>query len=136
MVLLDEVTEADDDGLSARLDIRQGLPFFTGEGIPTYVGIEYIAQAISAFNGYRAKQRGEDIRIGFLLGTRKLDFARSWFAEGERLDVRVVPVFDDEGMAVFDGSIAVGGEEIVTARVNVYQPDEPLQMIEEVKRDV
>lgn len=136
MVLLDSIAKVDEDELVASLTIRPGLPFFADGGIPSYVGIEYIAQAVSAFSGHQARLKGEAVRIGFLLGTRKLDLLHPVFAEGARLQVTVRPLFNDGQMAVFDGTVSADGKDIVMARVNVYQPDDPEKMIEEVKRDV
>ena len=38
-----------------------------------WVGLEYMAQAIGAYAGYTARLRGEPVRIGYLLGTRRYE---------------------------------------------------------------
>lgn len=136
MVLLDSLSHVDEEGLKACVTIRPDIPFYEARGVPSYVGIEYIAQAISAFSGYQSKQRGRPVQIGFLLGTRKLELERPWFTPGQLLDVEAKPVYNDGQMAVFDGTVTCAGDVIVRARVNVYQPDQPEKLIEEAKRDV
>ena len=73
MVLLDRLVAADDESLCAEVRIRADSLFFVDGGVGGWVGLEYMAQAIGAFAGYRARLRGEPVRIGFLLGTRRYE---------------------------------------------------------------
>jgi predicted hotdog family 3-hydroxylacyl-ACP dehydratase len=54
--------------------IRPDSAYFDRQlnGVPNYVGIEYMAQSIAALAGVEARLDHEGIRVGFLLGTRKL----------------------------------------------------------------
>ncbi|MCS3902355.1 putative hotdog family 3-hydroxylacyl-ACP dehydratase [Methylohalomonas lacus] len=126
MRLLDAVTAAAEDTLTATAGIRSDNPFYiAGQGVPSYVGIEYIAQAIAALSGWRAWQEGTPIRPGLLLGSRQLAPQRSWFVPDEIISITVTSVYSDGGMAVFDGHIhAPGGQLILDARTTVYQPDD------------
>jgi predicted hotdog family 3-hydroxylacyl-ACP dehydratase len=124
MVLLDAVRGWDKDRLEAEVTIRRdGLFFRPGLGVPAHVGIEYMAQACGAFAGLEARKTGDDVRIGFLLGTRRYRATVDWFAEGMRLTVRIVEIFRDGSMGVFDCAILGNGREQATAQINLYQPD-------------
>src|SRR5450830_981789 len=70
MLLLDRVLRVDAETLCAEVAIRPDSLFYGERGIGAWVGIEYMAQAIAAYAGYHAQQRGEPVKIGFLLGAR------------------------------------------------------------------
>lgn len=124
-VLLDAVVEWDEGHLAARVDIHAGSRFFEPAcGVPGYVGIEYMAQACGAYAGLEAKSKGEPVRIGFLLGTRRYTCSKPWFAAGDTLTVNVTEVLREGVMGVFDCHIAWEGAEVAAARLNVYQPED------------
>ena len=126
MVLLDTILAYDGNTLRAALEIRQGTRFFRpGFGVPVHVGIEWMAQACAAFAGLRAKQAGQPIKLGLLLGTRRYAATAAWFTEGERLTIMVAHMFEEDGMGVFDCRIEAAGAERATARLTVYQPNDP-----------
>jgi|TARA_R110000782_G_scaffold5893_1_gene20416 predicted hotdog family 3-hydroxylacyl-ACP dehydratase len=125
MLLIDRVCDTGPDHLQAEVTIQQTSMFFEkGRGVPTYVGIEYIAQAVAAYSGWRAKSADPAAlpHIGYLLGTRKMTMTRDWFEPGTRLNIYVENVFEDGEMGVFKGEIRDGNDVIVAAQINVYQP--------------
>lgn len=131
MVLLDKFLSASDDGLIAEVHITEGSPFYVpAKGVPAYVGVEYIAQAISAFNGLSDFLQDKEVKLGFLLGSRKVDLKCSYFPLGSILEVSVNVSFNDGEMAVFDGQITLENEVVVTGRINAFQPDDPTQFIQ------
>jgi predicted hotdog family 3-hydroxylacyl-ACP dehydratase len=130
MVLIDRITAADTDSFTAQVDIRPSSPFYvSGHGVPSYVGIEYIAQTVSAYSGWCGQQQaaGAAPRLGFLLGTRKMLLAEPWFALGAVLEVQISKTFDDGEMGVFDGEIRHDGRVMVSATISVYQPTDSAQ---------
>lgn len=125
-VLLDAVVAWDQGQLTAQVAIHTASRFFEpGHGVPGYVGIEYMAQACGAYAGLEAKSKGEPVRVGFLLGTRRYTCSRPWFAAGDSLTVRIDEVLREGVMGVFDCHIAVDGTDVAAARLNVYQPEDP-----------
>ena len=65
--------------------------------------MELMAQGIGAFAGIEALKAGEPVRLGFLLGTRKLDLFADSVPVGTELEVRAhVSIQDLGGMGVFD----------------------------------
>ncbi|RCK51684.1 hypothetical protein TH25_08330 [Thalassospira profundimaris] len=127
MLLIDRILAADDTSLKAAVQIDENSLFYTPEnGVPSYVGIEYIAQAVSAYSGWRAWQASttgnSEPRIGYLLGTRKMTLHETSFTAGDHLTIDVENIFEDGEMGVFDGTVCRDGQVIVSARINVYQP--------------
>ena len=64
MVLLERVTAVAQDTLAAEVIVRADGMFDNLGTVPSFVGVEYMAQAIAAWAGYHAKQRGEPVIPG------------------------------------------------------------------------
>jgi predicted hotdog family 3-hydroxylacyl-ACP dehydratase len=123
MLLIERLAEASDTHAVCEVAITENSTFYrAGRGVPAYVGLEYMAQTIAAYDGAQRRRSGEPPEIGFLLGTRRYEASRSHFAAGETLHVRVDMTFNDNGMAAFDGVITVAGETRARASINVYRP--------------
>lgn len=124
MSLLDEIVSYDGAALVAGLTIRKDSIFFDGEGVPAWVGIEYMGQAVAAFAGVGARVENKPIKIGFLVSSRRYKSDCSRFPLGAYLSVKAKPITDNEtGLRVFDCSIT--GENIdVTTNLNVFIPDD------------
>ena len=123
MVLLDRVISVDKDSLLAEVCIRSDSLFGNTEGVGAWVGIEYMAQAIGAWAGYTAQLRGESVKLGFVLGTRRYDCSRPIFVLGSLLRVHVLRVFQDEnGLGSFECSIDNEEGRVATAIITVFQP--------------
>jgi predicted hotdog family 3-hydroxylacyl-ACP dehydratase len=120
MSLLDTVLEANAEVLICELTVRSDGLFDSQGEVPALLGIEYMAQAVSAYSGLR---RGNlPIRIGFLLGTRQFDTNVASFPCGATLQVKVCPViYSGEGLAVFDCTVSGAGIE-QSARIKAYEP--------------
>lgn len=127
MVLLDEVLEWDQGRVTAALTIRPGIPFFTEDGesgVPSYVGLEYMAQTCGAYAGLEALTHGQPVRLGFLLGTRNYHAAVGRFRAGETLRITAQEMLRQEFMGVFDCRIICNDAEIASAQLNLYQPED------------
>jgi predicted hotdog family 3-hydroxylacyl-ACP dehydratase len=137
MVLLDRVLSADTDNLCAEVRIRADSVLAGGQGVGSWVGIEYMAQAISAHAGWLSHRRGGGAKVGFLLGSRKYDTSVPYFVPGSVLRVRVHRVLQAEnGLGAFDCRIddadaAEGAASLATATVTVYQPHNVNQFLED-----
>lgn len=126
MCLLDRVIDAGDEYLIAEVLIPADGLFGDGSGVGAWVGIEYMAQAVSAWSGWRARGHGGAPKIGFLLGSRRYVSNVPRFAAGRRLQIDVRRQFiADNGLGQFDCRICDGDEVIATAALNVFEPDDP-----------
>jgi predicted hotdog family 3-hydroxylacyl-ACP dehydratase len=124
MILLDEVVEAHPGRLLARVTLHAGSPFVDGDRVPALVAIEYMAQAIGAYAGLRARAAAEPVRIGYLLGTRELKLEVDAFRVGDALTVEVTHVWGDDQIGSFQCAVIRAGRTVATALVTVYQGDE------------
>jgi predicted hotdog family 3-hydroxylacyl-ACP dehydratase len=123
MVLLDRVIAVDEESLCAEVTIRPDSLFCGADGVGAWVGIEYMAQAVAAHAGYRARLRGEQVKIGFLLGSRRYECSRPVFAIGSVLRVHVRCVLlGENGLGSFECRIDDHGASVATATLTVFQP--------------
>lgn len=132
MSLLDEVLAYDDDSLTARVSLSSHSLFAEPEGVPAWIGVEYMAQAVAAYAGIIAKAKGEAITIGFLVGTRKYQCDRAYFPLGCDLIIHVDKELQGEnGLGVFNCRINIDNsatnraertEPSASASLNVFQP--------------
>jgi len=124
-ILLDEIIDWSSEHIIARVTIGATTAWRLNTGVPAHVAIEYMAQACAAWVGLEAHRAGGRPRIGLLLGTRDFVAIRSWFCDGESLEVSARPVYRDNEMGVFDTRVTLGAEELCRAQLTVVQPDDP-----------
>ena len=129
MILIDDYDEASfsHEGLTTEVTIRKSDVFFDPElgGTPPCTALEYMAQSIAAYVGLSAVQRGEQPKLGFVLGSRSLALDLPCFAEGECYRISVRPEFSDNQFAAFDTRIEnAQGQCVATAMLNVFRPDD------------
>jgi len=130
MILLDRIESWGEDFLEAAV-LHHGDNLFSDSkgNVPAWVGIEYMAQAISALAGIHALQKGQPVRIGLLLGTRKYASRVTHFQQNERLIIKVEQIFMDENaLAAFDCTIH-SDRLIAEAQIKAIQPNN----IEDIK---
>jgi predicted hotdog family 3-hydroxylacyl-ACP dehydratase len=125
MRLIDRVLEVDGDHAVAEVDVPfDGLFVRDGE-VPSWIGIEYMAQAVSAWAGARAKSEGGPPRAGLLLGSRRYEVRRGGFPCGALLRIEArCELMAANGLGLFDCRIAMDGTEVATARISVFDPPE------------
>ncbi len=126
MVFLDRLVAGDEKRTvcSVRVD---ALRLFRAEGgaLPGWAGIEPMAQCIAAHGGLEARRVGEEPRIGFLLGCRRLAVADDWLLPGVAYVASAEQVWGGEqGLVSFDCALFErdGGRRLLTGRINAYLP--------------
>lgn len=125
--LVDTVLDYGREHLKVALTVRDEAPFGDGQGgVPAYLGLEYMAQAICVFSGLELNALGEAPKIGLLIGTRHYRAAVPRFMAGQVLEVLVQRVMGGAGEVwVFDGRIADAQQNLLAeAQVKAYRPDD------------
>jgi predicted hotdog family 3-hydroxylacyl-ACP dehydratase len=124
MLLLDRVVAADDDAIEAECVVPAAAWYLDEErSMPSWIGIELMAQAIAAHVGFLAHARGKPPRPGVLLGCRAYHAAAARIAGGTRLRIRARQTLQDEsGFAAYDCTIAGLDGELAASSLKVYQP--------------
>ena len=125
IILIDSIVSHQSDSLITQTQISPQSAYFdeTLQGVPNYVGIEYMAQSIAALAGVEALLQGQPIKVGFLLGSRKLQMHQQLFTLGQTYRTHVTRLYQEEsGLAVFDCQIFHQDRLMAQANVNVFQP--------------
>ena len=110
MRLLDELLEHDAQATVCRLRITPTSSFLHGGRVPALLAVEYTAECIAAHSTL-ASSAGvpHQPRIGYLIGIRRFELHRSFFALGDELLVTATHVWGTDEGAVFRGEVRAGG---------------------------
>ncbi len=137
MCLLDTLLEAGEESLLAEVTPRCQSLFAVPEGIPAWVGIEWLAQAIAAWSGRRALAKGGTPRIGFLLGSRHYHCEVAHFPFDRPVRVEVtLDYLAGNGLGAFRGRLLDTEEyTLAEAALSVYEPDSPEAMAAMLQQD-
>lgn len=125
MLLVDRLVEAGPQHAVAEVTVP-GDGLFVHDGrMPGWVGLEYMAQTISAWSGHRHVAADGAPRLGMLLGSRRYESRVADFAAGTLLRIEVQQEFvADNGLGMFACRILQDGEEVAAARLSIYEPED------------
>ena len=125
MALLDDIVSVDHDSLTLTATVTIGLEtmFCEGDGVPSYVGIEYMAQSIAAFSNIpKPGATPKKVSFGLLLGSRKYVCHHPKFLVGSTVYITVEQLYYDNSIASFSGAISVDDTCYCEAQLMVYHP--------------
>jgi predicted hotdog family 3-hydroxylacyl-ACP dehydratase len=122
MILIDEVCETDEgDFYSLTRIAEDSLYYEPGKGVPTYVGIEYVAQTVAALAGLKSRRADGGVKLGYLLGTRRFTATDPYFPIGTLLTTMVASELESSALSKYIGTIRdETGRLIVETSVTLY----------------
>lgn len=131
MSLLNKVTAYGSEWLTAEIYITADSMFAGKEGVPAWVGMEYMAQAVGAYSGLQERLYGGEPKLGFLLGTRRYCCNEDFFHLGSCLTIRVEREMQgDNGLSAFKCTLT-SETVLAEANLNVFQPDNAEQFLKD-----
>jgi predicted hotdog family 3-hydroxylacyl-ACP dehydratase len=102
MLLVSRVEAHTPTETTCRIDIAaDGIAVNEDGSVSAWVALEYMAQTIAAHAGLTAWRLDEPVRLGFLIGSRRVDFAGGMRA-GQSLLATVRHVWGATELAAFD----------------------------------
>ncbi|MBZ9559928.1 MULTISPECIES: hypothetical protein [unclassified Modicisalibacter] len=123
LCLLDKLLTVDEASLVASVRPGDNTLFVNEAGVPGWVGVEWLAQAVAAWAGWHAAAHGDAPAVGFLVGTRHYRCRATAFAADGSLAVHVTRDFvADNGLARFRGEIRDGDDLLAEGNLTIYQP--------------
>jgi predicted hotdog family 3-hydroxylacyl-ACP dehydratase len=127
MRLIDRVIELGENRVVALATVPASGPFVSAAADPPgYIALEMMAQSVSAWDGWRRRERGGAPEIGFLLGTRRFRCDRVTLVPGATVRIAARMVFCDDEMACFECEAWDGAAEpFAQAMLNVFCPATP-----------
>jgi len=124
MLLLDELLSRDEAGIVTAVTIHRDTVMCDGvNGVPAWVGMEYMAQAACAYSGVSEVRDGDKPRVSLLLGTRSFTAQVPVFPIGSRLIVSAELVIrDDDDLSVFNCRIECNGQQWAAGDIKAIRP--------------
>ena len=140
MIMLAELISVDMPGVASAVpDTSPSCIFYDPDlkGVPACAALEYMAQTMALAVGAERRRRGQTPKVGFVLGTRRMEVKIATFESGKRYVANAKCVYDDEEFASFDCSITdPDGATVAAALFTAYQPPESVLAQEEVTLEV
>ena len=134
MILLDQLVTYSETTACCSVLISSKSNFYNDDrkAVPSYVGLEYMAQTIAAYANAIKLDHGGSVALGFLVSARTYKAKVSEFKIGAKLFISVERLFKEEnGLSVFECTIKLDDALLVEARINVFEPDDPEQYLKE-----
>ena len=130
MLLLDDLLHHEAEHITCGVTIHAGSMFCDGvNGVPAWVGLEYMAQAVCAFSGIEEVLAGGAPSIGLLLGSRSYVCEAEWFGLGARLLIRAdLQLRDENNLVAFACTIHEGDRLLARGDVKAYRPKDVFAM--------
>lgn len=126
MLLLDRVVAFDNESATTEYSPRADAWYVDEKGaMPAWIGIELMAQTVAAHAGLLKNVQGAAPKQGVLLGTRTFRASRPVFFAGVCLRIHAQMIYRDvSGLGAYACHISCDGEEIATATLKVFEPDD------------
>lgn len=126
MCLLTQLIAAGDDSAIAEALARRDDLFAESDGIPAWVGVEWLAQTVAAWAGFRARASGEAPAPGLLLGAKRYKARVPVFAFDQRVRISVsIDFVADNGVTQVNGELHAVGEDgppLAQGSLTLYRP--------------
>jgi predicted hotdog family 3-hydroxylacyl-ACP dehydratase len=110
---------------TCRLRVRPHTPFVRNNRVASAAALEYMAQAVAACLGYEAFLGGGRVRVGMIVGVRKLELFRPYIEVGTELSIDVELLRGNDDVSTFRTHIHAGGELVSSAHMTLVHPETP-----------
>jgi predicted hotdog family 3-hydroxylacyl-ACP dehydratase len=93
-------------------------------GVPSWVGIELIAQSISALSGLKGRRKGEKPRLGFILSVSDMRAEIPVLRAGTTAVITIQEEYKMDAIYTFHGAVSAEGKKAVEAKLTVMEVDD------------
>jgi predicted hotdog family 3-hydroxylacyl-ACP dehydratase len=126
MLLVDELLHVKDNDIVCEIRVTPQSPFCDGGVVPSWVGLEYMAQTVGVLAGYHSVEAGLPVRVGFLVGCREYQNFTPHFHIGQVIRCHATQnlVGDSKIIAMNCTLNDESGKTLAQATLLVYQPDD------------
>jgi predicted hotdog family 3-hydroxylacyl-ACP dehydratase len=125
MRLIEWVKRPTQNGLRAESTVREWWPLNREGTVSSLLGIELVAQSISALNTWHRGQAGAP-RVGLLIGIKEADFSSARIPIGTRLSIQVERLYKIGNYAVFQGQVSAESKLFCEVIIQVMDPEEKI----------
>jgi len=127
MLLLDRIIDYDiENSIRAQYNITKNCIFYDSilDGVPSWAGFEFIAQAISALTGIRKREKSEKPNIGFILSIPSMRMEIPLFKIGNSLEICAQEFDCTDTIYTFDGTIFIEGKKVIEGKLMVMETND------------
>ncbi|OGG99473.1 MAG: hypothetical protein A2600_01600 [Candidatus Lambdaproteobacteria bacterium RIFOXYD1_FULL_56_27] len=110
MLLLDRLLEVSAPGATAGLKVPQEGLFHLEGKVPSYLGLEYLAQTAALHAGWLAAEAHQPARLGKLIAVRSLELRRPFFLPQDGLLAQVWLEGEQGATRLYRGTVRREGE--------------------------
>jgi len=110
---------------TCRLKVREHGPFVENGQVHTAVALEYLAQSVAACLGHEAYLGGGRIRVGMIIGVRKMEIFQPTIPVGTDIRTEVERIRGDEDVSTFRGEAYDGDHCLCVAHMILVHPEAP-----------
>jgi predicted hotdog family 3-hydroxylacyl-ACP dehydratase len=113
------------------LHVTRSMPFVHEARLASVVTLEYMAQAVAACLGHEAYVAGGQVRVGMVIGVRRMQLVRPFVLVGSRLLVTVERIRGNEEVSTFSGETHLGAPQdgdtrVSTAHMTLFHGEPPV----------
>ena len=122
MVLIDHLISYEENKIEVEVIIKDSYPF-CDSFIGPWIALEFMAQAAGVHAELTKPDKKEDVKIGFLLGTRQFTSNISELIPGSKIRISVTREFtSDEGVSAATGVVLdISGNILCEASLTLFQ---------------
>ena len=127
MLLLDRVKwyNLKEQSIEAEYRITEDCLFYdsAADGVPAWVGFEFIAQAVSALTGIGYRERGEPPNVGFILGVSQVQIRYPFLRTGSIIGIKAKEIEHLDSLYIFKGEIFFENERVLEGKITIMDVD-------------
>jgi len=124
MLLLNKIIDYDiEHSIRAQYTVTESCIFYDPalDGVPAWVGFEFMAQAISALTGIRKRAKGEKPKIGFILSIPSMRMEIPSFKNGSLVEVRVKESDCTDMIYIYEGEAFLENKKVMEGKLMVME---------------
>ncbi len=109
----------DDEACRSELDIDESNMFLAEGQVAAEGIVEHIAQTAAAYIGYRRKQAGEDVNLGFIGDIKRCSFGDTMPTAGQTVTTEMRVVSQVGNITMISAESKVDGELVASCRMKL-----------------
>lgn len=125
MRVVEEMVDWEPGRATCRMRLRAHAPLVKDGEVACVLALEYLAQSVAACLGYEAYLGGGRVRVGMIIGVRKMELFRAKIPVGAELRMEVERIRGNEEVSTFRGSAYSDNELVCVAHMTLIHPEQP-----------
>lgn len=119
ILMVDRFECGDEEACTTELDIREDNMFLSGGRMSAEGIVEHIAQTAAAYIGYRRKQAGEDVNLGFIGDIKKCVVSETMPTVGQTVKTAMKVVSQVGGITMIAAESKVEDRTVLSCRMKL-----------------